>query len=221
MPPAPTYDCGHERRPGTTVCLQCRQQQISWSARRQRRILGVGVAMVALVGVLAVVVMKGIEPETGIAGDRETPVTTVDANRQGQGELAAAETRPATSAPAAGALVPVVAEGRTELSEGMYAIRSGDSVMVHFDTPDARTRRRDKLDRTLRVTLRQVYGAPMDSLLRARPENLLGGRGIFGDVTATGLRIALPGGGALTIWPQTRPGQEGPLVISYVAVPAR
>jgi hypothetical protein len=176
--------------------------------------------MVVLVGIVAVAVMKGLDPATGVE-DRETIVPTVEAGSKGSGELAAAEARRAAPAAASAALVPVVAEGRTELREGMFVLRHGDSVMVHFDTPDARTRRRDKFERTLRSTLRQVYGATMDTVL-ATQESLLAGRDLVGDVAVTGLRLPLPAGrGSLAVWPRTRPGQDGPLVVSYVAVPVR
>src|SRR5688500_6132918 len=52
---------------------------------------------------------------------------------------ALAPTPAAAPAPVAPAVVPVVPEGRTELAGGIFALRSGDTVTVHFDTPEART----------------------------------------------------------------------------------
>lgn len=220
MPPSPaTYHCGHERRPGTTVCLQCRQQAISWSARRQRRILAAGALTLGVVGILAVGFMMRRDAVTPRSTD-ETVVPTRGEVRAPEGGLSAAELQRAAATPASAAPAPQIAEGRTELGEGMYAVRTGDTVVVSFDTPDARTRRRDKFERTLRSTLRRVYGAPVDAYLAAHPENLLGARDLLGDVTATGLRLPLPQGGTIAVMPRTRPGLEGPLVVSYMATPA-
>ena len=47
---------------------------------------------------------------------------------------------------------PRVAEGRTELRDSMFVVRSGDGMTVHFDTRDMRTRRAEKFEWIVRST---------------------------------------------------------------------
>jgi hypothetical protein len=111
-----------------------------------------------------------------------------------------------------------VPEGRTGLRDSMYVERSGDSVVVHFDTELARTRRRDKFETTVRVTLPVLYGALADSMLAALPQGAItGDRDLVSEVAVRGVRLPVPSGGTLELWPVTRPGRDGPLVIGYRA----
>ena len=132
----------------------------------------------------------------------------------------AAQPAPVTP-PAAAQLQPIIAEGRTELQNGIYALRRGDTVTVHFDTPEARTRRPEKFEQIVRTTLPQVHGRAADSLLAGiAAANLLPAA----DLAAQALPpIALrgPHGQALSLAPQTRPGRDGPLVVAYRITPAR
>jgi len=136
--------------------------------------------------------------------------------------------RPAASAvmgasrPAAapGARVsPVVPAGGTALRDSMVADRAGDTVRVRFDLELSRTRRPEKFEAIVRSTLPQVYGAAVDSALRALPE---GAVARAGDLVTTlpeqGFHIPLPGGRTIAVWPETRPGRDGPLVVAYRAV---
>lgn len=132
-------------------------------------------------------------------------------------------TTPKPSAVLPGApLVPVVAEGRTELPDGLYAERKGGTVYVHFDTPLARTRRRDKLEHVIRATLPTVFGPTADSALARIPAGqLTAEQNPVTELPAKGMWVPLRNGWTLAVWPETRPGQDGPLVVSYRAMVMR
>jgi hypothetical protein len=108
--------------------------------------------------------------------------------------------------------------GRTDLSDGMFAERKGAEVRVHFDTETARTRRRDKFESVVRRTLPAVYGSRADSILAAVPEGEVAyGGDLLTELPARGIQLPASGGWAITLWPETRPGRDGPLVVSYRA----
>ena len=135
--------------------------------------------------------------------------------------IAAVAAAPATvvvdSTPAPTPLIgPIIPQGRTDLPDSLFAVRRGDTVVVNFDTGPARTRRADKFDVLVRQTLHTVYGAVADTLLAAVPIGKL--------VTASELVTALPKRGIhlqgahgprLALWPVTRPGRDGLLVVAY------
>lgn len=133
---------------------------------------------------------------------------------------------PAPSAPApmvtakqVALLVPV---GRSELRDTMIAERAGDTVRVSFDLLLSRTRRPEKFEAIVRSTLPQVYGASIDSALRALP---VGAVARAGDLITTlperGFHIPIAGGRTIGVWPVTRLGRDGPLVVAYRAVATR
>ena len=124
------------------------------------------------------------------------------------------------STPSTGVMVaPVVPVGRTALRDTMVADRAGDTVRVSFDLALSRTRRPEKFEAIVRSTLPQVYGSAVDSALRALPD---GAVARAGDLVTTlpeqGFRIPLAGGRTIAVWPETRAGRDGPLVIAYRAV---
>lgn len=115
-------------------------------------------------------------------------------------------------------LVLVIPKGRTELKDSVLADRAGDSVIVDFDLVMMRTRRRDKFERIVRETLPAVYGARVDSLLVTIPEGRLIGEGdLLTELPLRGIHLPLGTGYQLILWPETRPGRDGPLVVSYRA----
>lgn len=115
-------------------------------------------------------------------------------------------------------ILPVIAEGRTELGDSVYAVRDGPTVTVHFDTYLTRTRRRDKFDRIVRETLPQVYGEAADSLLATVPVGQIAqGGDLLAELPSTGISFELADGSTLALWPRTRPGRDGPLVVAYRA----
>jgi hypothetical protein len=125
---------------------------------------------------------------------------------------------PAPALPETPPLLPIVAEGATRLRDSVVAIRRGDSVTVHFDTPRARTRRPEKFEQIVRATLPAIYGPFVDSLLVHIPAgDLTRGGNLLTELPTRGLRLSLGAGWALALWPETRPGQDGPLVVMYRA----
>ena len=132
------------------------------------------------------------------------------------------ETSPSPGGLAVSVVAPVVPVGRTALRDTMVADRAGDTIRVSFDLVLARTRRPEKFEQIVRSTLPQVYGAPADSALRALP---VGAMARAGDLVTTlaeqGFHIPLPGGRTIAVWPETRAGRDGPLVVAYRAIASR
>ncbi|HJU69945.1 MAG TPA: hypothetical protein VJ650_17025 [Gemmatimonadaceae bacterium] len=113
-------------------------------------------------------------------------------------------------------LAPTIGEGKTSLRDGIVAQRHGDEIMVLFDTPAARTRRPEKFEAILRATLPQIFGGTVDSALAEMPAGtLVPPHGLTTDLPTQGLYVPVSGGSTLRIWPETRPGDDGPLVVRY------
>jgi hypothetical protein len=111
---------------------------------------------------------------------------------------------------------PVVAEGHTDLPDSMFAVRKGDTVTVRFDTDLARTRRPEKFEQIVRATLPRVHGALADSLLARLPAGDLARHGdLLTELPLRGIRLDALNGLTMTLWPETRPGRDGPLVVAY------
>jgi hypothetical protein len=128
----------------------------------------------------------------------------------------------AAPAPVPVTLAPIVPDGRSDLRDSIYVVRLGDTVRVYFDTPDARTRRADKFEMVVRSTLPAVYGLPVDSALSALAVGRLTREGdLLTDLPTRGVRVALASGAVVTLWPETRPGRDGPLVVAYRSVITR
>jgi hypothetical protein len=237
LSPATRQPCPHEIGPGTSVCLRCRQEQRELARARQRRalaragvILG-GLIVVAVLGNAVVSAVRaqgrksGREPlqllastATSTVRQQGAPVAPSATDSAASMHAAGAATKAAPPAKAAPGFTLKVPEGRTGLRDSMYVERSADSVVVHFDTELARTRRRDKFETTVRVTLPVLYGALADSMLAALPEGAItGGLDLVSEVAVRGVRLAIPTGGTLELWPVTRPGRDGPLVVGYRA----
>lgn len=117
---------------------------------------------------------------------------------------------------AAPPLKPIVAEGRTPLRDGLVAVRTGDTVAVHFDTPLLRTRQPQKFEQLVRATLPAIYGAAVESVLATVAAGELI-RGVDPTITAAthGVYLPLAAGWSLALWPETRPGRDGPLIVTY------
>lgn len=149
-----------------------------------------------------------------------TPARTVSAPEP---ELAAPVSKPAAtlvSSPAKGG--SLLGEGRTTLTDSIYAVRTGDSVLVNFDTQGNRTRRADKFEQMLRTTLPLVYGRRITSSLDSVPTgSLLPSRDIVGELTSQGVHLMLDNGLRISLWPQTRASADGPLVVAYRVVVER
>jgi hypothetical protein len=104
----------------------------------------------------------------------------------------------------------------------MVVDRSGDTVRVSFDLLMTRTRRSDKFEMIVRNTLPQIYGATADSALRALPFGAVARAGdLITALPERGFHIPLPSGHTIGVWPVTRAGRDGPLVVAYRAVASR
>jgi hypothetical protein len=130
-----------------------------------------------------------------------------EALRQAQDSAASAAAPP---------LKPIVAEGRTALRDGLVAVRTGDTVTVHFDTPLLRTRQPQKFEQLVRATLPAIYGAAVESVLATvAAGELMRGADPTSVPMARGVYLPLAAGWSLALWPETRPGRDGPLIVTY------
>ena len=224
MSPRSSAPCSHELRPGTTVCLYCRREARQAARQRAGRValriggMAAGLAALVALGIAGAGALHGRQhsplrlTESAIGGVR-SPLSIDSASA-----LSALPDAPPTAGGSARAAAPLIAEGRTDLGDGLFAVRDGNSVTVHFDTPETRTRRRDKFEHIVRTTLPRVFGALADSVLDHLPSGeVVPPPEMPADLTGRGIRLALPDGRAITLWPETRPGRDGPLVVSYRA----
>jgi len=116
------------------------------------------------------------------------------------------------------AIVPIIPAGESMLADGVVASRSDGIVTVSFDKPMIRTRIPDKFERFLRTTLPAIYGARIDSSLTRLPIGALARQGdLISVLPASGVRIPIDASWELRVFPETRPGVEGPLVVRYRA----
>ena len=130
--------------------------------------------------------------------------------------------KPAAAAELLPALYPMVPEGTSPLADDMSVDRRGDTVIVHFDTELGRTRRPEKFDAIARATLVQVYGAAAEPVLEQTAAGTIARTGdLLADLPARGIRIPAGDGTTLSIWPITRPGRDGPIVVAYRAIATR
>ena len=240
MPPVPSTSsaaCTHDLGPGTKVCLRCRQESRDAERARQQRLFAVGGA--AAMGLLAMYVLGASAAsawQTSTARDtshtvRRASVVASSVSGGGevkqQGTLAAnrapavtlvSSTTGAAASPATAPVALIVREGRTELPDDVIFERGGDSVIVDFDTPATRTRRRDKFEAVVRRTLPALYGARIDSVLRTIPVGgLVADADLLTELPKRGVHVSVGDGWTLDLWPLTRPGQDGPLLVSYWA----
>jgi hypothetical protein len=114
---------------------------------------------------------------------------------------------------------PVIGRGSRDLGEGVVATRTDTGVVVNFDTDLLRTRFDWKFEMVVRSTLPRVYGDRAQVALDSVPTGRLVQGDIIGDLAQRGIPIALPGARADTVvvWPVTRPGRDGPIVVAYRA----
>jgi hypothetical protein len=158
----------------------------------------------------------------GAAGDSAVAAAGSSADGTGASTVASAAGTSGGDVHGAPAVTPRIPPGRTALRDTMVAERAGDTVRVSFDLLMTRTRRPDKFERIVRETLPRVYGPVADSALRALPEGAVRRAGdLITTLPARGIHIPVAGGGTISIWPETRPGRDGPLVVAYRALASR
>ena len=233
--------CTHERGVGTTVCLHCRKEARLAAKDRRRRLLlrGAAGAIVVATGLAATALgatairdktsgkhsdsarsatpPKGVVAKTDssrIASDStsQTPAPTVTAAPAGPAVVA----KPVVPKP--GAPTPVIQMGLSSLDGGINAERSDSSVTLSFDMPMTRTRRPEKFEQLVRATLPSVYGKRIDSALTAMPPGSLAKQGgLLTELPLRGMRIPLDNSWEIRVFPETRKGVEGPLVVRYRA----
>jgi hypothetical protein len=118
---------------------------------------------------------------------------------------------------------PIVAEGRTDLGDSVFAERAGGDVTVHFDTELLRTRLEEKFERVVRMTLPKVYGSEVGARLDSiSPGQFVRGGNLLSDLPARGIALALPARNrTLMLYPVTRQGLDGPIVVAYRATVAQ
>ena len=192
--------------------------------------------MLSRVSVVAVVV--GIVTIAGVAGasaiqarlrksspiaakkhDAEKPALAVRTSDSGSHVFVV--TQASNSARDLAPLSPIVPEGRSDLGDGVFAMRQGATLAVYFDTPLTRTRRRDKFEAIVRATLPKVLGAAADSIMAHVPEGTMASGDLVTELTTRGIHFPAMSGSTVAVWPETRPGQDGPLVVAYRVVVAR
>ena len=222
--PESTIVCTHERRPGTTVCLHCRHEaRLAAQAKRKRLLLrgsavSAAVLAVFVVGALGAMALRGRvqaphatpRPQQVVAVNSApdttaTIATATVATVKQQGDLA-----PPSRAP----LAPVLSQGRTTFADGTSAERTDSMVTLSFDTPMLRTRIPEKFERYVRATLPKIYGARADSALARLPDGGIAGQGnLLYDLPSRGVHIPLDSRWSIALYPETRPGEDGPLVV--------
>ena len=242
-----TITCTHDRGRGTTVCLRCRHDEWQASQRRRQqmlmRVLGLG-SVVAIIGVAGVGAASTLRDRSG-APVTETSSGNVMLKQEGRGTAPrrppatvpqGIPTPPSTAGAATATPARVVAptstpaprggfvliEGRTKLTDSIYALRTGDSVIVNFDTQGNRTRRADRFERLVRSTLPLVYGKLATSRIDSIPAGtLLPSRDIIGALQSKGMRLTLENGATITVRPLTRVGRDGVLAVAYLTIVER
>jgi hypothetical protein len=198
--------CPHGLRPGTTVCLHCRQD--ARAAARQRRTqlvarftlitLGVGLVVALIVGGIMAIAPNGTDP----MADSPRVIATTDSSG-------------APAAPQPRGVQPIIGEGRNDLVDSVYALREGQQVTVYFDTESLRTRFDWKFEAVVRTTLPLIFGPDARTALDSIPQGTwVRGGALLTELPQRGIPLAA-GEERLRIWPITRQGRDGPLVVAY------
>jgi hypothetical protein len=223
--------CTHDLGPGTKVCLRCRQEERQADRARQQRLLvkggviGLGLVFAYVAGAS---VMTAVRGSSSVSRQTEAPTMLGTTEVVQQGTQVTHGQPPASAAPAmerapASSRVPtpaplsiIVPAGRSDAPDSLILERTGDSVVVDFDTDAARTRRRDKFEHLVRRTLPLVYGPHVEAALRTVPEGaLLNGGDLLTELPVRGIQLPIADGWMLDVFPETRAGRDGPLVVSY------
>jgi hypothetical protein len=215
--PATPPPCPHGLRPGTTVCLHCRQEARAAAQQRRYR-LAARVGLATLGGaVLISLIIGGLN---AIAPDaRELGKAVAQSVRRSANQVATAAVQRSRTP----SLEPVIAEGRRELGDSVFAERVDDQVTVHFDTDALRTRYDWKFEGVVRATLPAVFGPDARAALDSVPSGtFVRGGDLLRELPTRGIPLELKGSGqTLKVWPITRAGRDGPLVVGYRVSPAR
>lgn len=157
---------------------------------------------------------------TPVAAAAATPVdstATQDTTQYAaQPTLAGQPTPPPVIEPPKPPFEPIVGRGQSPLVGGALAVRGDSEVVVTFDNETMRTRRAEKFEMVVRATLVSVYGAPMKEVLSSMQVGAIAEQGdLLTELPTRGVRIPVDGAWMVRLFPETRPGQDGPLVVRY------
>jgi hypothetical protein len=147
--------------------------------------------------------------------------TTASVGKQAAGSVvrsanAAPIARNAAASRGTAPIGPVLPMGSSELPDGVTAMRGDSDVVVSFDLTMVRTRRPDKFEQFVRTTLPVIYGRGVRDLLARIPYGGLASQGdLVNELPRRGMRIPVTGEWTIRVLPETRPGQDGPLVVRY------
>jgi hypothetical protein len=220
------------------VCLHCRHAERIAAGERRKKLMLRGTAAAIVVALVAGTTLASASALRGrFASKNDTIVKVVSSTPVPQPSPAATPASAPASAASpqqsgdvtqrppvapAVAMVPVIPPGETMLRDSVLAYRTDSAVVVSFDRPMTRTRRPEKFEAFLRATLGQIYGATADSALARMPQGTLASQGdLLNDLPTRGIRSPVSEAWKLAVYPELRPGQDGPLVIRYrVAVSA-
>lgn len=225
--------CTHERGVGTTVCLHCRKEARLAAHDRRRRLMlrgaagaivvATGLAATAL-GATAIRDKRNLAKHVDAAKASELPATgnggqAVAERRVDSAKvIAAAPAVPPVVAAKPAAPAPIVQMGSSTIADGISAERTDSAVTLSFDTPMTRTRRPEKFEQFVRTTLPNIYGKKVDSALTAMPAGALAKQGdLLTELPTRGMRIPVDSAWEIRVFPETRKGLEGPLVVRYRA----
>jgi hypothetical protein len=245
MSPSTPPTCNHDRGRGTTVCLRCRHEEAQATAKKRQRFFMQFLGLVSVAGVLAIAGVSAASTlrnrptsettsEGTVVAEPARATTTRSTPKEAEPKVApvvqqaaeppapapadsirAPEPAPAAAAPHGGF---VLVEGRTQLSDSVYAIRTGDSVIVNFDAFGFRTRRSTKIEQSLRQTLPLVFGktatASVDTMAAGA---FVTERDVVGALARDGMRVKLDNGAIAHIRVLTRIVSDGPIAIGYLA----
>ena len=200
------------------MCLHCRYEaRVAARERRTRLFLrsGAGIIVLATIGAAGAVGTSAIRGHAATRAPRQ-----VDSGRAPTESDSAVPvvSKPATPTPHSdGApIATVLPMGQSTLIDGVVASRTDSGIVVSFDAPMLRTRMPEKFEHLLRQTLPAIYGATADSALAKLPWGSIARQGdLLTELPLRGVRVPLSGGWTITVYPETRPGQDGPLVVRY------
>ena len=228
-PPQVSVICTHERRPGTTVCLHCRHAARLSARVKRKRLLLRGGAVAIVIGTFIAAGTVGATAIRGKSAERKASVAAkpmpAEVVAVGVGVSSADSSAATVPAPVQqgdvadhgdAPLHPIVPTGAAPLRDGMSTLRADSVVTVLFDTPGARTRIPEKFERLVRETLPAIYGRGVDSVLAKMPQGAIAKQGLLAsELTANGVLIPIGNVWSIRVFPETRPGQDGPLVVRY------
>ena len=235
--------CSHELRPGTTVCWHCRHTaRVAARARRKRVVLRVSAAgiVLATLGAAGALSASAIRGRSAARPRVQSPANGVTARKaatrdsvalQAPAPNAAAPVSPTPTVTQQASVVvharapflPIVPVGASTLRDGPTVVRADSVVTLSFDIPLIRTRIPAKFEHLVRTTLPAIYGRGVDTVLSKIAEGDIARQGdLLSELPKRGVRIPVNAAWMIALFPETRPGQDGPLVVRYrVSVVAR